>query len=150
MTPYYKFPVHRGWLVLVSIFAIAQISVIVSTSGISPMILVILAGSLMIGTLGFAMMKAIPRDFVDEVIDEGNALLIRNAGTELRVALSGIQEVNFMGYERPQRLSIVLRDASPLGKTITFIPRYIPLCFASHPIASDLRQRVEAIHTSDR
>lgn len=83
-------------------------------------------------------------DLVDEVIDEGETLLVRNEGMEDRIYISNIREVVYIGYERPQRVVLWLRESTPFGKQIVFMPRYQPLCISNHPIATDLRNRMTA------
>lgn len=147
MTGHYKFPFHRAWLVVNLTIVAVILAICLSTRQFSFDALVMLALPLAMAGIGFATLQKLPRDFVDEVIDRGDSLMIRNDGEQWIVTLAQIQEVNYMGFERPQRLTLVLRGTSPHGKTITFVPRYVPFAFSSHPIASDLKRRLEAIHS---
>ena len=48
-------------------------------------------------------------DLVDEVWDDGNALLVKNRGQEQRIALADIKNVNYSPFVNPPRVTLSLR-----------------------------------------
>ncbi len=94
--------------------------------------------------VGFFIMKKLVFDLVDEVLDDGDALLVRNRGQEARIALSDIKNVNYSIYVNPPRVTLLLRRHTVFGDEVSFgAPiRFIP--FATSPIIDDLIERVDA------
>lgn len=58
---------------------------------------------------------------VDEVWLEGATLLVRKKGVEARIPLRNIVKMTPSRLLNPKRLTITLREASPLGQSIVFI-----------------------------
>jgi hypothetical protein len=92
---------------------------------------------------GFFIMKKLIFDLVDEVWDDGDALVIRNRGDEVRVALSDIKNVNYSPFINPPRATLSLRKPTVFGEQITFCApvRFIP--FSMSPVISQLIERID-------
>lgn len=93
------------------------------------------------------VMNALELDLADDVLDEGQHLVVRRGAQSERIAISNIAEVNEPMFARQPRL-ITLRLVQPgkLGREISFAPAGD---FASNPfsrshIATDLTQRAAA------
>jgi hypothetical protein len=85
-------------------------------------------------------------DLVDEVWDDGDALVVRNAGTEQRVPLRNIINIGYSLLTNPERVTLTLRDAGPLGREVTFMPMRRPFSFrwlSRNPIIDELIERVD-------
>jgi hypothetical protein len=91
----------------------------------------------------FFLMKKLVFDLVDEVIDEGDYLLVKNGGREDRIALSDIVNINYQTMTSPPRVTLSLREPSVFGKDITFCAplRFIP--FSTSPVIGQLIARVD-------
>jgi hypothetical protein len=95
--------------------------------------------------IGYQFMKRLSFNLVDEVVDVGDALLVRSGGREERIALADIKNVNYFPYGSPPQVTLSLRRTSVFGDTIVFCApaRFMPL--ASSPIAeSKLLDRIDA------
>jgi hypothetical protein len=81
--------------------------------------------------IGYAGMKLIGLfDLVDEVLDAGDALIVRNSGREERVPLADIIDVSYTQptFGRPQLghphpVTLRLRRPSQFGDQLSFFPR---------------------------
>jgi hypothetical protein len=92
----------------------------------------------------YFVMKRLIFDLVDEVLDAGDALIVRNRGQEDRIALSDITNVNYTPLVSPPRVTLSLRRASVFGAEVTFCAptRFVP--FSSSPVINELIQRIDA------
>jgi hypothetical protein len=93
---------------------------------------------------GYVIMKKLVFDLVDEVWDDGSALVVRNRGQEDRIALSDIMNVSYSPLINPQRVTLMLRKPSIFGSEVSFSApvRFVP--FAKSPLVEDLIRRVDA------
>ena len=96
------------------------------------------------------LMKRLVFDLVDEVVDHGDYLLVRNGGREDRIALSDIMNINYQTLSSPPRATLSLRKPSVFGSKVTFCPpiRLVPL--SSSPVIDKLIARVDAARRGDR
>ena len=92
---------------------------------------------------GYYLFKALVLDLVDEVWDAGSDLLVRNKGTETRVALRDIVNVSYSVATSPQRVTLSLRQPNALGKEISFAAPVTWIPFARSPIIESLIQRID-------
>ncbi len=92
---------------------------------------------------GLFFMRKFVFDLVDEVWDDGDALLVKNRGHDLRIPLKDIKNVNYSPLVNPPRVTLSLRRPTALGDEITFCApvRFIP--FAASPAITDLIDRVD-------
>jgi hypothetical protein len=98
----------------------------------------------------YSLMKKLVFDLVDEVVDLGDALLVKNGDREDRIALSDIININYSPLVSPPRVTLSLRKASLFGNQVSFCAplRFIP--FASSPIIDGLVARVDAARRHER
>ncbi len=91
----------------------------------------------------YVVMKKFIFDLVDEVVDLGDALLVKNGDREDRIALSNIINVNYTPLMNPPRVTLSLRNAGLFGKQVSFCApvRFIP--FATSPLIDGLIERVD-------
>jgi hypothetical protein len=144
MTFFYKriFPII--WFGFLVLFMAAPIvaPLIGGSISSSPMIFLI-APVMMI--VGYSFMKKLVFDLVDEVLDAGDALVIRNRGLEERIALSDITNVGYSQYMNPPRVTLSLRSPSLFGDRVSFCaPVALLPTFSTSPIIDELIKRVDA------
>ena len=98
---------------------------------------------LFMAVMGFFIMKRLGIfDLADQVWDAGDELLVRNHGIEDRIALTNIINVNYTN-SRPSRVTLMLREACAFGKEVSFMPPARFLSFSTHPIVTELIQRID-------
>jgi len=103
--------------------------------------------------VGYLLFRRLIFDLVDEVWDDGDALIVKNAGVEERVPLKSIINIGYSLLTNPERVTLTLRDAGPLGKEITFMPLSRALSFrwlSRNPIIDELIERVDQARTRSR
>jgi len=96
--------------------------------------------------LGYMLFRRLIFDLVDEVWDDGDALIVKNAGVEERVPLKSIINIGYSLLTNPERVTLTLRDAGQLGKEFTFMPLSRALSFrwlSRNPIVDELIERVD-------
>ena len=101
----------------------------------------------------FFIMKKLIFDLVDEVLDAGDALVIRNGDREERVALSDIVNVSYAQLTNPPRVTLSLRNPTQFGDRVTFCApvRLSPLAvFSPNPAIDELIKRVDAARQKGR
>ena len=134
MTFFYKrvFPViWFGFLLLLIAFGLFS----ASTS--------FLIAALLMGVFGYWMMKKVMFNLADEVLDAGNALVVRSGGQEERIALSDIKNVNYSPYMSPPQVTLSLRRHTVFGDTIAFCAPVSIVPLWSSPVIHDLIDRVD-------
>jgi len=82
-------------------------------------------------------------DLVDEVWDDGDTLVVRNAGQEQRIALADIKNVNYSPLISPPRVTLSLRRPTVFGEQVTFCAPVRLVPFATSPVIDDLIERVD-------
>jgi len=99
--------------------------------------------AVVIGAFVFFMLKVLVLDFVDEVLDDSDALIIRNAGAQHRVSLADIKNISYSVIISPPRVVLSLRTPGPLGAKVAFCPpvRFIP--FSTSPVIDELIERID-------
>ena len=95
---------------------------------------------------GYSSMKKLTFDLADEVLDAGDALVVRSSGREERIALSGIKNVSYSPY-MPQ-VTLSLRRHTVFGDTVTFCGPFSIVPLWSNPVIADLIDRVDAARRS--
>ena len=71
---------------------------------------------------GYFLMKKLLWDLIDEVYDEGTALLFKNKGREFRVDLKDIKNVSYTTMVNPPRVTLSIRYQTELGDELSFSP----------------------------
>jgi hypothetical protein len=102
----------------------------------------LLFGILMAGVFLLIYRKLI-FELCDEAWDDGSTLLVRKKGLEVRIPLAEIVNVSHDRWANPQRVTLLLRGDTPIGREISFaLPtRLLPL--RRSPIVDDLIARVD-------
>jgi hypothetical protein len=96
----------------------------------------------MIG-FGYSIMQKLVFDLVDEVCDDGDALVVKNRGQEQRIALADIKNVNYSPFVSPPRVTLSLRRPTVFGEQITFCAPVRLVPFSQSPVIADLIERVD-------
>ena len=100
----------------------------------------------LISIVGYVLFRTLLFHLVDEVWDDGDALVVKSAGVEERVPLSNIINIGYSVLTNPERVTLTLRAVGPLGKEITFAPVRRPFSFrwmSRNPIIGELIERVD-------
>lgn len=63
------------------------------------------------------------RRYADEVVLDGDWLMVRHRGSEERILLSNIVNVGISGSVKPARITLQLRNPCRFGDRIVFFPR---------------------------
>jgi len=94
--------------------------------------------------IGYFIMKKLVFDLVDEVWDDGDALIVKNGDRNERVPLTDIKNVSYSPFVNPPRVVLSLRRTTIIGDQIAFCApvRFVP--FAASPVITDLIDRVDA------
>jgi hypothetical protein len=149
MTFFYKrvFPIiWFGFLALFMGIPFAKSLFAGSVSG--PPIEVLLVPAIMM-VVGYFMMKKFVFDLVDEVLDAGDALLIRNGHLEDRIALADITNVGYAQFMNPPRVTLSLRNPGVFGDRVSFCaPVSLMPTFSTSPIVDELIRRIDAARTA--
>src|SRR5262249_44021078 len=93
----------------------------------------------------FFIRKKLVFDLVDEVWDDGAALIVKDKGREDRIALSNIVNISYSPLVNPPRVTLTLRQpTNHFGTEISFSApiRFVP--FAKSELIEELIRRVDA------
>jgi hypothetical protein len=106
---------------------------------------VFLVAPCFLAAVGFFIFKHLLWDFVDEVHDCGDYLLVKNKGEEEMIPLHNIMNVSASEHTRPPRITLRLVTPGRFGSEVTFTPvaKFTLNPFAKNPIAEDLIVRVD-------
>ena len=99
--------------------------------------------------LGIYFMKMYVFDLVDEVWDDGDALVVKNNGQEQRIALADITNVSYAAMTSPPRVVLSLRHPTVFGDEVAFCAPVQIMTFATSSTITDLIKRVERARESD-
>jgi hypothetical protein len=141
-TFWYKWVFPIIWFGFLAVFI--AIGVVMNTRSSGTHFLPFLILPVLMVVFGYFMMKKLIFDLVDEVWDDGSALVVRNRGQDDRIALSNIINVSYSPMINPPRVTLTLRQPSIFGTEVSFSApvRFIP--FAKSPLVEDLIRRVDA------
>jgi len=120
-----------------------------SSRGAQPPLPFIIIPLFMAG-FGYWIMKKLIFNLVDEVLDAGNALVVRNGGKEERIALSDIKNINYSPYVSPPQVILSVRRPTVFGDTISFCAPVRLVPFSSSPAIQELIDRVDAARQKQR
>jgi hypothetical protein len=98
----------------------------------------------------FFIMKKLVFDLVDEVMDQGDYLLVKNGGREDRIALSDITNVNYQALMSPPRVTLSLRQPCVFGSQVTFCAPVYLIPFVTSPLIDKLIARVDEARRAAR
>lgn len=120
------------------------ITIILSHRANANIPLLMLMFPLFMALIGYVLMKKLVFDLVDEVLDGGDALLVRAGAIRERIELSNIINVSYAGMTNPRRVTLTLRHAGALGSEVTFSPRQQAFQWNRNAMVEELIQRVDA------
>jgi hypothetical protein len=130
------------WFGFLAIFFAVSLFGVWRSGDFSPMPFLIVP--VLITIFGYLIMKKMVLDLVDEVLDAGDALLIRNGHEQEQVSLSNIINVSYTQFSNPPRVTLSLRNPSAFGTKISFCApiRFVP--FSTSPVIDELIERIDA------
>jgi hypothetical protein len=99
---------------------------------------------LILGAVVWAVSYAMTYNLVDEVLDDGDSLLVRFRGEEERIPFSNIDDVT-QWNARPPRITLRLATPCKFGERVSFMPksRFTLNPFWMNPIVKDLLRRAQ-------
>jgi len=113
---------------------------------------VFLIGPVAMALFGWFIMRKFVFDLADEVVDNGDALVVRKGGEEARIPLADIINVDSATTTRPPRITLSLRTPGRFGRTVVFSPppnRKLFALLAPNPIAEELIDRIDRARRGD-
>ena len=120
MTFFYKWVFPIFWFGTSALVLATGLAALLSGGKASGDSLVFLLGPASMAIVGYFIMRKLVFDLVDEVLDAGDALVIRNRGIEERILLADIINVNYTKATNPARVTLSLRSRSQFGDHVTF------------------------------
>jgi hypothetical protein len=96
-----------------------------------------------LAVIGYAVMRTLIFDLMDEVYLDGDDLVVRNRGDEERIPLAHVINVNATLMTNPERITLTLSEPSQFGSEITFSPLHRWWPFSRHPLAKELIWRAQ-------
>lgn len=139
-TYFYKriFPVI--WFIMTAIFVL----VVFVIPGVGVNVpLPALVAPVVVGVIGFVVMKKFVFDLADEVWDAGDTLVVKLKGREDHVPLAEIMNISYSAFTNPKRATLTLRHPGLFGREVTFSPVAKANFSARNPIIDDLIERVD-------
>lgn len=144
-TSFYKRWFPAIWLGLPAVALLGQLFRIARVGHVTPKDLGLLGVCILFLAVGIPIFRRLAFCLVDEVVDEGDFLLVRSEGHQERVPLGSIAGVLDGPTMRPFQITLNLDQPCRFGQKITFIPRYRLVWNGLHPLVDELRSRVEAV-----
>ena len=90
--------------------------------------------------IGYLVMKKLVFDLIYEVYDEGETLLFRDKGKEVRVSLADIKNMSYSWMVSPPRVTLSIRYMTELGDKLSFSP---PASFIKNKDIEELIDRID-------
>jgi len=103
-----------------------------------------LIAPLIMGVVGYVVMRKMLFNLVDEVWDAGDFLVVRNRGEETTIRLEEIVNVSYTTFSNPSRAILRLRQAGRFGQEIPFIPVNKGWAFSKNAMIDQLIDRIDA------
>lgn len=128
------------WYGFVAMGAIFLIPTIVAGQA-PPLALLPLA---IMAAVGYFLFRTLVLDLVDEVHLDSDYVYVRNQGTDVRIPIHDIANVNVTSITNPERITLTLRENTPLGNEVTFMAPTRLFPFGKHPLAKELIEIVQA------
>ena len=132
------FPVM--WFGFLSIWTIAAVVGVLFSDAPAPMLLV----PCVMAPIGILVMRHLVFDLADEVLDEGDSLVVRKGRVTERIRLAEIKNVSYSGFTNPRRVTLTLRRKTRLGDEISYAAPTTFSPFSKHPSVNALIDRVDA------
>ena len=93
--------------------------------------------------IGYVIMKKLVFYLIDEVYDEGETLLFREKGKEVRVSLADIKNVSYSWRMSPPRVTLSICYMTELGDELTFSPTASFIPFRKNKDIEELIDRID-------
>lgn len=142
-TFFYKRVFPLIWFGFLAFFVV---TVLLAPRGPEPFEPVFLLGPAVMAVFGYVLLRALVFDLADEVVDAGDALVVRKGGEEARIPLADIVNVDSSSFVNPPRITLTLRTPCRFGCKVAFSPppnRRLFAPFAPNPTAEELIDRVD-------
>jgi hypothetical protein len=97
-----------------------------------------------IGLFGYFVMDKLVFDLVDEVLDDKEALIIKNGRRQERVDVRDIVNVGFMQFANPPRVTLSLKKPGAFGSQVSFCAPARFLLLSQSPIVAELSKRIDS------
>jgi len=148
MTFFYKrvFPII--WFGFLAAIMIGP-AVIGMNTGQTPDPMVFIAPVVMM-VFGFFIMKKLVFGLVDQVLDAGDALLVKNGAQQEQIPLADITNISYVQMMNPPQVTLSLRRPTTFGEKVTFCAPTRLMPFATSPVIDDLIKRVDAARRRGR
>jgi hypothetical protein len=147
LTFYYKRVFPLIWIAgCVLIGGLGLYAALSKGSGLFPFVVIMP----IIFVLGIYFMKKYVFDLVDEVWDDGDALVVKNKGQEQRIALADITNVSYAALTSPPRVVLSLRHPTVFGDEVAFCAPVQIMMMSQSPVIVELIKRVERARESHR
>lgn len=148
MTFFYKrvFPII--WFGFLAAIMIGP-AVIGMNTGQTPDPMVFIAPVVMM-VFGFFIMKKLVFGLVDQVLDAGDALLVKNGAQQEQIPLADITNISYVQMMNPPQVTLSLRRPTAFGEKVTFCAPTRLMPFATSPVIDDLIKRVDAARRRGR
>lgn len=98
---------------------------------------------LVMAIFGYFLFKALLFDLLDEVYDEGDSLLFRNSGQEVRVYLKDIKNVSYVTIMNPPRVTFSVRSDTLFGKDLSMAAPTTFIPFKKNEEVAELIERID-------
>jgi hypothetical protein len=102
----------------------------------------------LMGVFSYRFMQKMVFCLADEVLDAGDALVVRNGGQQERISLSDIKNVNYQPYMSPPQITLSLRRPTVFGDTVVFCGpvSLMPISSDPSPAIKNLIDRIDSAH----
>ena len=97
---------------------------------------------ILMAAFGYFIMKKLVFDLIDEVYGEGESLLLKNAGKEVRIYLKDIKNVRYQTMMNPPKVTLSIRHDTELGNELSFSP---PMSFVPFKKNKDIEELIDRI-----
>jgi hypothetical protein len=100
--------------------------------------------------IGYFFMRKLLFNLVDQVLDAGDALLVKNGAQQEQIPLADIINISYVQMMNPPQVTLSLRRPTAFGEKVTFCAPTRLMPFATSPVIDDLIKRVDAARRRGR
>ncbi len=148
MTFFYKRVFPRFWFGFLGVFlTVALVGTLSQRQPPREIALFVLA-PIGMAVLGYILFRFIIFDLADEVLDDGDCLVVKFRRRKHCIPLSNIKNVHYNGFVNPPRITLMLRQPVDGFDAVAFSPTFRFFQQPLHPTARSLRERIDAIRIS--
>ena len=150
MTFYYKRVIPAIWFGFLVLFMALPLVALLSGGSISGSPVAFLVVMALVFAAGYLMMRKSVFGFVDEVLDAGDGLVVRDGQREEQIALADIINVSYSPLLNPLRVKLSLRAPSMFGDQVSFCAPASFMPLRASPIIEELVNRIDVARSSQR